>query len=258
MQPLRFSILMCVKDGEKYLKEQIESIINQDFTYWELLIVDDCSIDNSFKILKTFAKDEKRIKLIKNQKNLGILRSFIINVKKQKGEWIVFCDQDDIWIENKLSTLNRFINEKSSFNLFLHNGAYLVDKNEKKMRGAFGDFITNNQTVYSEKPYLNFLNLFFHNKVIGCFSCVNNNFIRKYLINLPLSNIYHDHWIAILVSLYSRIYFIDLELIKYRRHQKNNTLRNKLVKKIIERFLLITSLLINHINIIFNSFKDLE
>ena len=109
---------MCVKDGEEYLYKQIESIINQDFSNWELTVVDDGSVDNSFKILENYSKLEKRIKLIKNKRNLGILKSYINTAKKQKGEWIVFCDQDDIWFENKLSTLNRFIQNNSNYDLF--------------------------------------------------------------------------------------------------------------------------------------------
>ena len=216
MEPKKFTILMCVKDGEEYLKKQIESIINQDFSNWELTVVDDGSVDNSFKILESYSKLEKRIKLIKNKRNLGILKSFIINAKKQDGEWIVFCDQDDIWFKNKLSTLNRFISNEFAYDLFLHNGSYLVEEKNKKMRGAFGNFIKNSQKVYSESPNLNFFNLLITNKVIGCFSCVKRDFLKKYLVKLPLANIYHDHWVAILVSLYSRIYFIDIVLIRYR------------------------------------------
>ena len=118
MEVKKFSILMCVKDGGEYLNEQIESIINQDFLKWELTVVDDGSVDNSFEILENFSKIEKRIKIIKNHRNLGILKSFVFNAKKLEGEWIVFCDQDDIWAENKLSTLNRFINNKCGYDLF--------------------------------------------------------------------------------------------------------------------------------------------
>ena len=132
MESKKFSILMCVKDGQKYLNEQIESIIRQDFSNWELIIVDDASVDNSFEILENYSKLEKRIKLIKNKRNLGILKSYINTAKKQKGEWIVFCDQDDIWFENKLSTLNRFIQNNSNYDLFFHNGIYLVGQNKKK------------------------------------------------------------------------------------------------------------------------------
>ena len=81
------------------------------------------------------------------------------------------------------------------------------------MRGAFGNLIKNNQKVYSEIPNLNLLNLLISNKLIGCFSCVNKDFLKKYLINLPIANVYHDHWVAVLASIYSQIYFIDIDLI---------------------------------------------
>ena len=209
-------------------------------------------MDNSFDISKKFVQIDRRIKLVKNIRNMGILKSFIFNAKKQKGEWIIFCDQDDIWFKNKLSTLDRFIKDKSNYNLFLHNGIYIVDNNEEKMKGAFGKFIKNNQKVFSDNPNLKFLSLLISNKLIGCFSCIRKDFLKKYVIIIPFGQIFHDHWIALICSFYSRIYFIDKKLIKYRRHKKNNTLRNKLFKKIMVRFLLIISLLINHVNIISN------
>lgn len=242
---------MCVKDGAQYINEQIESIINQDFSNWELTIVDDGSVDNSFEIAEKFSKLDQRIKILKNKKNMGILKSFIFNAKKLNGEWVIFCDQDDVWFKNKLSTLNRFIKSKCDYDLFLHNGVYLVDQNKKRMRGAFGNFINNNQKVYPKNPNFSFLSLFISNKIIGCFCCVKIEFLRKNLISLPLANLYHDHWIAIIVSLYSRIYFIDEDLIKYRRHSQNNTLRNRLLKKLLDRVLLIFSIFLNHLSIIF-------
>ena len=126
------------------------------------------------------------------------------------------------------------------------------------MRGAFGEFIMNKEKVYKTNPKLNFFYLFLSNKIIGCFSCVNRNFVKEYLIKFPLAKIYHDHWIAILVSLYSRIYFIDEDLIEYRRHPQNNTLRNRLFKKLLDRILLIFSIFLNHLSIIFNKIRYLE
>lgn len=249
MDKLRFSIILCVKEGSKYLEDQLLSIINQDFLNWQLFIVDDNSIDDSFKIAKEFSKLDQRIIVKKNIHNQGILKNFLINAIKQNGEWIIFCDQDDIWKKNKLSTLDFFIKGNDGYNVFFHNGKYLISNDQINVKGAFGNYVKNNQIIYSNHQKIKFLNLFTSNKIIGCFSCVKKEFLRKYVVTIPLANIYHDHWIALIASLYSRIYFIDKELISYRRHSDCNTLKNSLFRILINRFLLIISLFINHFKI---------
>ena len=249
MKDPKFSILMCIKDGEKYIKEQIESIIKQDFKDWHLYIIDDCSKDNSFKIAKYYEALDNRIYVKKNPINYGVKINFLKNSSYQKGEWIVFCDQDDIWSSKKLSSLNLFIDKNSGFNLFLHNGSYLLDHNEN-FKGAFGKQVFNNQEVYDSIPNCKFLNLILKNTVIGCFICVNREFLNKFVTLIPRGYIYHDHWVAIIASIYSKIFFINKDLIKYRRHNSTNTKTNKFFTKIFDRFLIIYSLFRNHLNLI--------
>ena len=244
----RFSIIMCIKNGEKFINEQIESIINQDFKNWQLYIIDDCSIDNSFKIAQKYQKMDKRIDVKKNKTNLGVKNNFLKNSYFLKGEWIVFCDQDDIWKINKLSCLNFYINANSGFNLFLHNGCYLVNKN-KTLRGAFGEIVDNYQKVYKSIPDFKFLNLLIKNRVIGCFICVKKEFLNEFVKITPKANIYHDHWIALITSIYSRIFFINQDLISYRRHEHTNTKTKKILNKIFDRLLIVYSLFLNHLKI---------
>ncbi len=252
----KFYIILCIKDGSRYLKEQLNSLMLQEYTNWELTIIDDVSIDNSFEIAKDYSLRDKRINLKKNKKELGVIKNFLLNSFDKNG-WIVFCDQDDIWDFNKLLELNRIINFHPEYKLFLHNGNYLVDGKDKLAFGAFGETVKNKQKVYMKKPELNLINLIFSNKVIGCFSCVNAEFLRKFVTFIPSINIYHDHWIALISSIYSKIYFFDYRLIIYRRHSRTNTKKNNFLIKILIRSAIIISLLINHINIVLGkSFKS--
>lgn len=246
----RFSIIMCIKDGEEFIDQQIESIINQDFKNWELQIIDDCSIDNSLKIAKRYKELDKRIFIKKNKINFGVKTNFLINSFLQKGEWIVFCDQDDIWAIDKLSCLNFYIESNFGFNLFLHNGSYLVNDKNKKLKGAFGELVCNKQIVFKSTTNLSFLSLLTRNKVIGSFICVKKEFLQKYVTLIPKADIYHDHWIAIISSIYSKIFFINQDLISYRRHEKTNTKTKRIFNKIFDRFLIIFSLFLNHLNLI--------
>lgn len=94
------SVIMPSYNSEKYIKDSIESVLNQTYPFWELLIVDDCSIDNTVDIIKSF-KDE-RIKLFQNDVNSGAALSRNWALREAKGKWIAFLDSDDIWLPTKL------------------------------------------------------------------------------------------------------------------------------------------------------------
>lgn len=94
------SIVMPSYNSEKYIKDSIESVLNQTYPFWELLIVDDCSMDKTVDIIKCF-KDE-RIKLFQNEVNSGAALSRNWALREAKGKWIAFLDSDDLWLPTKL------------------------------------------------------------------------------------------------------------------------------------------------------------
>ncbi len=95
------SIIMPSYNTRNYIGQSIESVLNQSYTNWELIIIDDCSTDNSESVIKKF-KDH-RIHFYKNTSNVGAAISRNIALKKAKGKWIAFLDSDDLWDKNKLS-----------------------------------------------------------------------------------------------------------------------------------------------------------
>ena len=97
------SIIMATYNGSHYLKEQLESIANQTIKPEEIVIVDDCSADNTIEIIENFKRNNKgfSIKLILNEKH-GSSPLFAKGVLESKRDFIFFCDQDDIWFENKI------------------------------------------------------------------------------------------------------------------------------------------------------------
>jgi len=86
MKKLQISVIMSVYNAEKYLNEAIESILNQTFASFEFIIINDGSTDNSLKIIKKYQKNDKRIKLINNRTNLGLIRSLNKGLKIAKGK----------------------------------------------------------------------------------------------------------------------------------------------------------------------------
>lgn len=105
------SIIMPNYNCEKFLPETIESVIGQTYTEWELLIVDDCSTDNSVNIIKGYCDKDDRIKLIVNEKNSGAAHSRNVALAEAKGKWIAFLDSDDIWLPGKLEKQIKFMEE---------------------------------------------------------------------------------------------------------------------------------------------------
>lgn len=108
------SVIMPMYNSEKYIKESIESVINQTYTNWKLYIIDDCSMDNSINIVKELEKIDIRIKLIELDENGGPAKSRNRGIKLCKGRYITFIDSDDIWNNDFLEKQLRFIKEKDT------------------------------------------------------------------------------------------------------------------------------------------------
>lgn len=104
------SIIMPSWNTGKFIGESIQSVLNQTYTKWELIIVDDCSTDNTDKIVGSF-KDE-RIRFLKNAKNSGAALTRNRAIREAKGEWIAFLDSDDLWLPQKLEKQIAFMKEK--------------------------------------------------------------------------------------------------------------------------------------------------
>lgn len=121
------SIVMPSYNSEEYIKASIESVLNQTYSKWELLIVDDCSTDETVEIINSF-KDE-RIKFFQNEANSGAAVSRNKALREAKGQWIAFLDSDDLWLPTKLEEQLLFMVNNDYFFSFTdyricHNGTW--------------------------------------------------------------------------------------------------------------------------------------
>lgn len=96
---------MATYNGQKYIREQVDSILAQSFTDWELVVCDDCSTDKTVEILNEYAQKDSRIKVYKNEQNLGFKKNFEKAMNLCSCEYIALSDQDDVWTENHLQIL---------------------------------------------------------------------------------------------------------------------------------------------------------
>jgi glycosyltransferase involved in cell wall biosynthesis len=141
------SVLMSVYNGEKYLKEAVESILGQTFTDFELIIVNDASTDNTDAILHEVAKADSRIILIKNEANLGLTKSLNIGLKQARGEYVARMDTDDISLPERFELQKKFLDENPSI-VAVGGENEIIDTDGKK---------TGYKKVYTGPALLHFL-----------------------------------------------------------------------------------------------------
>jgi len=120
------SIITPSYNSEKFISETIKSVLNQTYDNWEMIIVDDCSSDNSNEIIKEYSKKDGRIKLIKLEKNSGPAVARNRAIKEAKGRYIAFLDSDDLWMPNKLEKQVEFMKKNNL--AFTYSSYYLIDE----------------------------------------------------------------------------------------------------------------------------------
>lgn len=224
----KIDILMATYNGEKYLVEQLDSIINQTYRNWNLLIRDDNSTDKTLEIIQNYHKKDKRIKILKDNKgNLGIVRNFEELLKNSESEFIMFSDQDDIWVENKLDMYLKMIEKIKNKGFMIHSDAILFDKNKSNIL---------KETFISKKAINKGLeNVFFNYFVQGATILISKE-IKNFILPFPKEVYLHDRYIHLISELFFERIFVNKALIYYRQHGDNqigakNTIRELLSKR---------------------------
>ena len=128
------SVVMPVYNNEKYVSEAIESILNQSYTNFEFIIIDDCSTDNSWQVIKRFAKKDNRIRCYRNEKNLKIVktRNKGLDLCNKNSKYYAPMDSDDIAISNRLEKEVNFLEENKEY-VAVGSNIILIDENSKKI-----------------------------------------------------------------------------------------------------------------------------
>lgn len=199
------SVCMASYNGEKYIKEQIESILKQLSDEDELVISDDGSTDATLEVIQSI--QDERIKLVRNQGEHGYSRNFENALKYCKGDYIFLSDQDDVWKDNKVETILPLLKKYA----FVVHDTEMTDENLKV-------FASSQFERYHVKP--GFWNTLARNRYNGCCMAFTRDFLNK---ALPFPKNQHlcryDYWLPYLAE-YKHISYILYEpLILYRRHE---------------------------------------
>ena len=209
---VNISVALCTYNGAKYLRPQLDSILNQSLPADEIIIIDDNSTDDTFDILKEYSLKYKSIQLFKNEKNLGFLRNFSLAISKTIGNYIALADQDDIWSENHIESLLANIGEKA----ICVGEAELIDSNGNKMGLTFNQLKGNNCIPEEDIPKA-YKIIYNYNPYRGADMLIDREWLNPFL-PIPNGVDYHDTFLAACASLTSGINVIHDVVSYYRIH----------------------------------------
>lgn len=232
-------IIMATYNGEKYISEQLNSICRQSYQNWNLIIQDDGSCDDTLNILNKYRVNDDRILEVRyndtdfhgSDRNFHILINYC-KLHLNDYDYYMFCDQDDIWYENKVFDLVELMNTKNANEpLLAYADMKIVDGN--------GNYI-NEMKRYTKNDYTNWQTCFFIRPITGCNLIMNKSLflLTPAYDDFKEFPIYHDMYYSISAATIGKICYFDKILMAYRRHDKNVTSGNYKfsVKKIKKLF----------------------
>lgn len=211
--PVRVSVAMVSYNGEKYLKEQIESVLQQLGEEDELVISDDGSADRTIEMIREYQKDDSRIRLLKGP-GRGIKKNVEHVLKHTRGAYIFLADQDDIWMPDKVEQVLKTFQEKNVMVVIHDAKVFEGEERERIVMDSFFAFRGSGAGVFKNM---------IKNSYIGCCMAFRRELLEV-VIPIPSQIEMHDQWIGILGDyIAGKSCFLPKALLFYRRHGDNNS-----------------------------------
>jgi teichuronic acid biosynthesis glycosyltransferase TuaG len=204
------SIITPVFNSEEYLERTIYSVLNQSYSNWEWILIDDCSIDNSWNIISNYSFTDSRIKVLKNEYNRGSGYTRNKAISHAQGTFIAFLDSDDIWHKDKLTLQIEFMKQNSYS--FTHTSYGYINEVDIRIKNTFR---------VSKKP-VDYKHLLKRTE-ISCLTAIYNcDLIGKFYMSEHRRKQDYALWLNILQSGY-KSYPLDIELAYYRQRRNSST-----------------------------------
>ncbi|MBQ3136362.1 MAG: glycosyltransferase family 2 protein [Clostridia bacterium] len=203
------SVALAAYKGEKYIEAQIRSILPQLSYGDEIIVSDDRPGGMTEKIVKKIAAEDSRVVWVEG-KSKGVVSNFVNAIRYCKGDKIFLCDQDDVWLPDKVKRVMEAFDE--GYDLVLHN-AYITD----------GELNITDYSFFEKRgSKKGVIRNIFKNSYMGCCMAFDRKLLKK-IMPMPRSIPMHDQWIGIIAEIYGKVKFLDLPLIYYRVHGGNVT-----------------------------------
>lgn len=213
-------ILLATYNGEKYLHEQLDSIFCQTYKDWKIIIIDDCSIDNTCSIITEYQKKyPNKIELHRNNVNSGNPASnFFKLLEMSTSKYAMFCDQDDVWLSNKIDVTMNIMKKLESGNerlpVLVHTDLTVVDFKLNVLSNSMFRYQKLNSNAKTLRE------LIVQNSVTGCTVMLNQK-LASMCCDIPPNVIMHDWWVALIAAAFGKIGFVNEPTILYRQHESN-------------------------------------
>ncbi len=226
-------ILLATYNGEKYLDAQIESLFEQSYKNWRIIAHDDGSTDSTPDILRRWQSEhpDKFIYLDDGVKTGGAKNNFAYLATQSTSPYIMFCDQDDVWLNNKIDlTFSKMLEIEAGSKdipILVHTDLCVVDSELNRISSSMAE--------YSKFPKrdCSLDELVLRNNITGCTVMANKCAVDLIRDNTPVQAVMHDWWLGLVVLKNGGIIrYIDKPLIKYRQHGANSVGAVGVTKKI--------------------------
>lgn len=248
---MKISVIIASYNYAGYIEEAINSVINQSYQDWELIIVDDGSSDNSVKIIKSYCEKDSRIKLFQHEdceqmlegktallpgtpfnasnqigKNKGLKETLLLGIKHVSGEWIAFLESDDYFAQDNLLKKIEIIKKHPETKLIFNRVKLLWGENRKRHYQKI--FEATQKKLSKMKFPGNMFYDFYINNMILTFSCVmvETKTLKNADFNTPVDSLF-DWWLWIHIAYENHFYYIDEELTFWRLHPDSYVIKDK-------------------------------
>ena len=218
------NIILASYNGSKYIKEQLDSLMNSSYRDFRVFVCDDCSTDDTCDIVEEYVEAYPgKVFLNRNERNMGSTLSFLTNLKRvseaSPANYYMFCDQDDVWLSDKISLAVRQMRRIEArrgavLPVLVFNDAIIVDDDLNFISRSF--YRTNKLKVRKNK----FSRMLIENKCIGCTTMMNDALVRLLDETGPEIR-YHDWWMALIASAFGVVRYNRTPVILYRQHGDN-------------------------------------
>lgn len=223
MDIMTIDILLSTYNGESHINDQLNSIVAQTWTNWNLVVRDDGSSDTTIGQINTFAnRFPGKFHLIEQRReNLGACQSFGRLLAFSKSNYVMFCDQDDIWLPDKVKiTFNRMKDLEDRFGkhtpLLIHTDAKVVDHNLNTIAPSFWRYQRNDPERGGTLK-----RLLLQNVVTGCTVMINKA-LRDMAMPIPSEAMMHDWWLALVAAAFGHLSPVSEPTLLYRQHDRND------------------------------------
>lgn len=216
----QIAILLATYNGDEYLNEQLDSLLSQSYQDWHLYIHDDGSTDKTVDIIKEYrGRFPDKITVVNGEPTGGAKKNFFYLLKHVESSLYMFCDQDDVWLPNKIETEINAWNNEGTFDkpALVFTDLRIVDKNLDTIAESFWEYY--NLKISDIKME----SLILQNVITGCTLLINNNMRDMMIIYHDIDNVpMHDKWAAMIALQFGKIIRVNEQTIMYRQHEKNS------------------------------------